>query len=262
MSRQSSFVRMVFSSPRGVAFGLSLYAPLLFSGIRVRNIADDWSRGEMHLKLNAFNRNMHGVAFGGTLFSMTDALFGTLVMKRLGSEYEAWTRTGTFQYLNPGRNGAKAIIEVTDEVIELIREEIEEDGFCNIPYTTVVENLDGSIAGIGQQDLHCRKRRSHEASRSNAEQITGGSRPRRPLKELSPRVPRGITLESLSRALAWRAYGDDSAKLVSTLSAMRRIPEPDDQAEYVCKQILDEGVLNRDEILAMKMPEKYLPETK
>ena len=36
---------------------------------------------------------------------MTDALFGTLVMLRLGTDYEAWTRTGTFQYLSPGRSG-------------------------------------------------------------------------------------------------------------------------------------------------------------
>lgn len=246
-------------SPKMLALGMTLFPPLGSAGVRVRNISDDWTHAEAHLNLQFFNRNMHGAAFGGTLFSMTDAIFGTLVMKRLGPEYEAWTRTGTFQYLNPGRSGAKAIVDIDEEIIEQIREEIEADGFSNIPFTTVIENLDGSIAGIGQQSLHCRKRKSREANRSHAEQATGSSRPRRVRGELSVREPRGIALAAIATALVWRALGDDPNRLTEILSEKRRIPLPDDQAAFVADVLISGGHLTREEVLEAKIPERLLP---
>lgn len=246
-------------SPKALAFGMTLFPPLGSAGVRVRNISDDWSHAEAHLSLQFFNRNMHGAAFGGTLFSMTDAVFGTLVQKRLGPGFEAWTRTGTFQYLNPGRSGAKAIVDVPEELIQQIREEIEEDGFSNIPYTTVIENADGSIAGIGQQDLHCRRRKSREAHRSRAEQASGSSRPRKVRGDISVREPRGIALASIASALVWRALHDDPNRLTEILSHNRRIPMPEDQAMYIADVLLSEGLLTRDEILEARIPERLLP---
>ena len=145
-------VKRVLRSPRLFAAAMSAYPPLFAAGVRVRDISDDWSSAHLILKVNRLNNNAHGAAFGGSLFSMTDAMFGTLVMQRLGREYEAWTRTGTFQYINPGRNNAHATVQITDAMVEQIKREIASDGFCNIPYTTVITNDDGSTAALASKN--------------------------------------------------------------------------------------------------------------
>ena len=276
-------VKRVLRSPRLFAAAMSAYPPLLAAGVRIRDIPDDWSSAHLVLKVNRLNSNAHGAAFGGSLFSMTDAMFGMLVMQRLGREYEAWTRTGTFQYINPGRNNAHTTVRVTDAMVEQIKHEIASDGFCNIPYTTVITNDDGSTVGIGQQELHCRLRKSKEAQRSHREQERGGSSPRVVNRRIEPHEARGITLLSLATAVAWRAFGpasssaasssadkpsakhhdtvasNNAATLTTLLSAARRIPNPEDRTRYVVKKVLEENALTTQEIEEMGIPSRLIP---
>lgn len=245
----------VFSSPRSFERGLTLWPPLAGDGVKVRNIADDWSYGEVVLHLSPLTQNMHGAAFGGTLFSMTDFLFGTLVMKRLGRDYEAWTRTGQFQFLSPGRNGARMTAEVSDELCRRILDDIAADGFSNVAFTSVITNPDGTVAGVGQQDLHVRPRKGREAAR------TPGA-PRGVDPTMKAREPEGMTLEHLVTAAAWRAWGPagtgEHGLLTSVLSAARRIPSPEDQARHVCGEILSRGALTRGQLRELCIPDRLL----
>jgi acyl-coenzyme A thioesterase PaaI-like protein len=245
----------VFSSPRAFERGLAIWPPLAGDGVRVHNVADDWSYGEVVLHAGPLTQNMHGAAFGGTLFAMTDFLFGTLVMKRLGRDYEAWTRTGQFQFLSPGKDGARMPVHVTDELCREILDGIAADGFYNVAFTCVITNRDGSVAGIGQQDLHVRPRKGSEAARTPGE-------PREVDADMQSREPRGMTLEHLVTAAAWRAWGPagtgEHGVLTSVLSASRRIPDPEDQARHVCGEILSRGALTRDQLLELSIPERLL----
>ncbi|WP_295624349.1 PaaI family thioesterase [uncultured Corynebacterium sp.] len=146
-------------TPNRLRHLLNGWPPLFAMGIRITHIADDWSRGRLELRLNRLNANMHGAAFGGTLFSMTDVLFGTLVMQRLGvGKYEAWTRTGSFEYIQPGRRGAYLEVEADDALVARILDETEGGYSTVVPYTSVIRDRDGGIVGIGQQDLYVRRR--------------------------------------------------------------------------------------------------------
>lgn len=252
---EKTVLKLVFGSPRAFERGLAIWPPLAGDGVRVHNIADDWSYGEVVLHSGPLTQNMHGAAFGGTLFAMTDFLFGTLVMKRLGRNYEAWTRTGQFQFLSPGRNGARMPVKVTDELCEEILAGIEADGYYNVAFTCVITNPDGSVAGVGQQDLHVRPRKGREASR------TPGAA-REPDESMAPREPKGMTLEHLITAAAWRAWGPtgsgEHGLLTSVLSAARRIPDPEDQARYVCGEILSREALTTGELLELAIPRRLL----
>ncbi|HIW90195.1 MAG TPA: DUF4442 domain-containing protein [Candidatus Corynebacterium avicola] len=266
---ERTVVKHAFSGPRAMQRSLSVWPPLSGSGVAITNISDDWSHGEVVLKLGPLNRNMHGAAFGGTLFAMTDVLFGTLVMKRLGRDFEAWTRTGTFQYLNPGRSGARLMVDVDDTMVADILEHISHDGYYNVSFTSVIRNPDGTVAGIGQQDLHVRPRKGREAERSAEEAANAipgvGSLPRG-VEDAAPAYePKGITLASLVTAVAWRAWGDredvrDRGGLLnSVLSHARRIPLPEERARYVCAEVLERGDLSREQILELRIPEHLLP---
>ncbi len=252
---ERSVLKRVFSSPRAFERGLAIWPPLAGNGVRVHNITDDWSYGEVVLHSGPLTQNMHGAAFGGTLFAMTDFLFGTLVMKRLGPDYEAWTRTGQFQFLSPGRNGARMPVHVTDGLCAEILAGIEADGYYNVAFTCVITNPDGSVAGVGQQDLHVRPRKGREAAR------TPGAA--RDVDEtMAAREPKGMTLEHLVTAAAWRAWGPagsgEHGLLTSVLSAARRIPDPEDQARYVCGEILSRDALSLGELLELSIPRRLL----
>ncbi|WCZ35638.1 PaaI family thioesterase [Corynebacterium heidelbergense] len=240
----SRLAAQALSSPQLARRMMSAWTPLFGSGIRITHIEPDWSGGRLELRLNFLNLNMHAAAFGGTLFSMTDVLFGTLVNRRMGKDFEAWTRTGTFQFLTPGRNGAYLEVEVSDELIAWIKECIAKDGYCNVPYTTVVRNRDGSVVGIGQQDLHVRPR--------------GGGK-RAPVPEQARR-PRGLVLEALATSLVWQAFRDHPETLTVLMSEQRRIPAPEEQMRHVAAAALEKSEMTREDLLGMGIPQELLPQ--
>ncbi|MGO3361973.1 MAG: PaaI family thioesterase [Corynebacterium sp.] len=260
---ESYITRYVFSTPRGLQQVTRFWPPLAGSGVRIRSVADDWSHGEVVLRLSPMTRTPNNAAFGGTLFAMTDILFGTLVMRRLGSDYEAWTRTGTFQFLNPGQDGAALLVDVDDDMVARIRERVATDGYDNVSYTSVIHNPDGAVVGIGQQDLHVRPRKGREDSPAFA--TSGTTTARSETESAPPYDPTGITLISLVTAVAWRAWGgpenlaDGDGRLNSVLSHARRIPLPEDRARFVCSAVLEDRAMTREEITDMRIPAHLLP---
>lgn len=230
-------------SPDRLRRAMNLWPPLAGSGIRIAEISEDWRYGRVELNLAPWNANMHGVAFGGSLYSITDFLLGIIVARVLGQEFEAWTRTGTFQYLAPGRDGAYLEVEITHELEDWIRATIAEDGYCNVPYTCVIYNRDGSVVGIGQQSLHVRPR-------------GGGKRVAAPQQA---KRPNGLVLESLATTLIWHVFKDRPEISTELMSAQRRIPDPKDQMRFVCEQVLQRSDKTRADLLALDIPADYLP---
>lgn len=229
--------------PKALKRVMNIWPPLMGSGIHITEISEDWRRARVELNLKFWNANMHNAAFGGALYSMTDFLFGTIAARVMGKDFEVWTRTGTFQYLAPGRDGAYMEIEFTPDHEKWVRETIEEDGYCNIAYTCVVKNRDGSIAGIGQQDMHVRPR-------------GGGKRAEKPQQA---KRPRGLVLEAMATTLIWHAFKDQPEVLTILMSEQRRIPHPKEQMKHVCKAVLEKSDKTREDLLALDIPEEYLP---
>ncbi|WP_288802377.1 PaaI family thioesterase [uncultured Corynebacterium sp.] len=229
-------------SPDRLRHTMNAWPPLAGSGVRIMDISQDWRAARVELKLAPWNANMHGAAFGGTLYAMTDFLFGTIIARVLGKDYEVWTRTGTFQYLAPGRNGAYMDVEFTPELEKWVRDTVAEDGYCNVPCTCVIKNRDGSVVGIGQQSLHARPR-------------GGGKRVDAPQQA---KHANGLVLESLATTLVWHVFKDRPEVLTVLMSEQRRIPDPRDQMRFVCQQVLEKSDRTREDLLALDIPEEYL----
>ena len=66
-------------TPRRLATGMSLWVPNLFSGIRVKRFAPDWTSATVELHVNLFTRNDVKTAFGGSMSAMTDPYYFMLV---------------------------------------------------------------------------------------------------------------------------------------------------------------------------------------
>lgn len=101
--------------------GMGWWPPFLGAGIRVRSFADDFREAVVELRLGRFNRNYVGTHFGGSLYAMTDPFFMIMLLHNLGGDYLVWDKSGSIEYVAPGRGTVRARFVLTEERIAEIR---------------------------------------------------------------------------------------------------------------------------------------------
>jgi hypothetical protein len=97
------------------------WPPFLGAGIRVRSISDDFRDATVVLKLGWLNRNYVGTHFGGSLYTMTDPFFMIMLLHNLGGDYVVWDKSGSIEYVAPGRGTVTAHFQLTEERIAEIK---------------------------------------------------------------------------------------------------------------------------------------------
>jgi uncharacterized protein DUF4442 len=95
-------------TPRLMRWGMRLWLPFLGAGIRVLHISDDFRDATVELRLGLLNRNFVGTHFGGSLYAMTDPFFMIMMLQNLGSDYLVWDKSGSIEYVAPGRGKVRA----------------------------------------------------------------------------------------------------------------------------------------------------------
>ena len=101
---------------------VNLYPPLLFAGVRVREVSKDFKRIVVETKLTWYNRNYVGTQFGGTLYAMVDPFYMIMLMKNLGRGYVVWDKAAYIEFVKPGKGTVKAVFEITQEDIDRIKD--------------------------------------------------------------------------------------------------------------------------------------------
>lgn len=102
---------------------MNLWPPFLGNGIRVLDIAGDWSSARVVLKLRPWNRNLVGTQFGGNLFAMADPFYSVLALKRLGPDYFVWDKAAEIEFAAPGRENVYAEFRLDDATLADLRTE-------------------------------------------------------------------------------------------------------------------------------------------
>jgi acyl-coenzyme A thioesterase PaaI-like protein len=101
--------------------GMGWWPPFLGAGIRVRSFADDFREAVVELKLGRFNRNYVGTHFGGSLYAMTDPFFMVMLLHNLGGDYLVWDKSGSIEYVAPGRGTVSAHFRLSEDRISQIK---------------------------------------------------------------------------------------------------------------------------------------------
>ena len=101
--------------------GMKWWPPFLGAGIRVRSLSDDFRDAVVELKLGRLNRNAVGTHFGGSLYAMTDPFFMIMLLHNLGDDYLVWDKSGSIEYVAPGRGIVHARFQLTEEQLAEIR---------------------------------------------------------------------------------------------------------------------------------------------
>lgn len=108
-------------TPRVMKFALNCWPPFLGAGIRVREIAADWRRVVVEMKLGLTNRNAFGTHFGGSLYAMTDPFYALMVWHNLPKEYLVWDKAASIEFVAPGRGCMRAEFRIDDQDLDAIR---------------------------------------------------------------------------------------------------------------------------------------------
>ena len=138
---------------------LNLYPPLLFAGIRVLAISDDWRNARVVLRRRWYNRNYVGTQFGGSLFSMTDPFWMILVLRCLGEEYIVWDKAAEIEFVAPGREDVYAEFHVDEAMLEEIRAATSGGDKTLRWQTTEVHTAGGEVIARVRKQLYVRRKR-------------------------------------------------------------------------------------------------------
>lgn len=152
-------------TPRRLALGMSLWAPNLWSGIRVRRFSDDWTSATVELHVNRITRNFVKTAFGGSMSAMTDPYFFMLVMHQLGRDYVVWDTRGEIEFVRPGRGVLTARFEVTREKAEEMRERARGGAKVLEWFETDITDASGAVVARVRREVYVREKRLASADR-------------------------------------------------------------------------------------------------
>lgn len=149
----------ILQSARVLRWILNLYAPFLGAGVRVTQLANDYSFASVQLKLRFYNKNYVGTHFGGSIYAMTDPFFMLLVMNQLGREYIVWDKSGYIEYISPGRDTLHADFSVSASQISDIKMHTV-DGDKYLPEFSVdIIDAKGNVVARVKKTLYIRKKR-------------------------------------------------------------------------------------------------------
>lgn len=135
---------------------VNLYPPMLGAGIRSRKV--DERTVEVQMKLTALNRNLVGVHFGGSLYSMCDPWFMLILMRQLGRDYIVWDKAASIQFKKPGRGRVSARFHISPERVEEIRRDVDTQGKIESVFQVDVLSDMGEVVASVEKLLYVRKK--------------------------------------------------------------------------------------------------------
>lgn len=142
--------------------GMGWWPPFLGAGIRVRRFTDDFREAVVELRFGRLNLNYVGTHFGGSLYSMTDPFFAIMLMHNLGPRYLVWDKSGSIEYVAPGRGAVRARFLLTEERIAEIRAQAEGGEKVLPEFQVEVRHLkDDSLVALVRKTLYVRLKGKH-----------------------------------------------------------------------------------------------------
>ena len=142
--------------------GMGWWPPFLGAGIRVLHIADDFRDAMVELRLGRLNRNYVGTHFGGSLYAMTDPFFMIMLLHNLGADHLVWDKSGSIEYVAPGRGTVRAHFVLTEERIGGIRAEAARGEKVLPEFQVEVRHAkDDSLVAVVRKTLYVRLKPTH-----------------------------------------------------------------------------------------------------
>jgi len=141
--------------------GMKWWPPFLGAGIRVRSLSEDFRDAVVELRLGRLNRNYFGTHFGGSLYAMTDPFFAIMLVYNLGDEYLIWDKTGSIEYIAPGRGTVHAHFHLSQKRVDDIRAQAAGGGKILPEFEVSVKDDAGTVVARVRKTLYVRLKPRH-----------------------------------------------------------------------------------------------------
>lgn len=141
--------------------GMGWWPPFLGAGIRVRSLSDDFREAVVELRLGRFNRNYVGTHYGGSLYSMTDPFYMVMLLHVLGSDYLVWDKSGSIEYLAPGRGTVTAHFTLPQARLDEIRAQAAGGDKVLPEFEVDVVDEAGAVVAKVRKTLYVRLKQRH-----------------------------------------------------------------------------------------------------
>jgi hypothetical protein len=146
-------------SPRTLRILMNIWPPFVGAGIRVRDIAPDFRSVTVDMKLRLYNRNYIGAHFGGSLYAMTDPFLMLMLVHALGEEYRVWDKSGSIDYIAPGRGRVCARFDLHDDDLIQIRRMTESGDKHLHLFGVDVKDNEGMVVARVEKIIYVRRKR-------------------------------------------------------------------------------------------------------
>ena len=118
------------------------------TGARVTHLSADERHIRIRLPLNLNTKNYVGTLYGGCMYAAVDPFYMVMFIRLLGKDYVVWDMSGRIEHLKPGRSALTAEFHISDEDLQLVRDELALHGKLVRDY--VIELVDE------HQEIHAR----------------------------------------------------------------------------------------------------------
>lgn len=146
-------------TPRKLRRVLRWWPPFLFSGIRVLEVADDWSSARVELRRRWYSANYVGTHFGGSLFAMADPFWMILVMETLGRDYIVWDKAAEIEFVKAVREPVTVEFQVDPAAIAELRAATADGARVLRWFETEIRTASGETVARVRKQLHVRLKR-------------------------------------------------------------------------------------------------------
>jgi len=144
-----------------------LWPPFLGAGISLSYFSDDLKTVQTRLKLRFWNRNYVGTQYGGSMFSMTDPIYMVMLLHNLGSQYIVWDKAASIRYVKPGKTDLTADFQLTDEILNFIRDQVEKNEKLDWLTTVVIKDKENQVIAEVEKVIYIRKKNKNLMTRQD-----------------------------------------------------------------------------------------------
>ncbi|MBL3657324.1 DUF4442 domain-containing protein [Fulvivirga sediminis] len=137
---------------------INWWPPMLGTGISLKKVSDDGRRYEVEMKMRWYNRNLVGIHYGGSLYSMCDPWYMFILINQLGSDYVVMDKGASIRYKKPGKGTLRCVFQVSKEEVQHMKEELDDVGKKDYTFLCEVKNNEGEIITEVEKVVYVRKK--------------------------------------------------------------------------------------------------------
>lgn len=137
---------------------MNIWPPFAGAGIKVKDIAPDYTSVDVELNMRPYNKNYVGTHFGGSMFAMTDPFFMLMLMNQIGKDYIVWDKSANIEFRKPGKGKLSAHFNLTAKQVRDIKKAADTNKKVEPKFTVDITDETGDVVATVEKTLYVRRK--------------------------------------------------------------------------------------------------------